>query len=122
MRALIEAIGYELCENVRIVSELSGPVRQVALTGGLASNRRLAGLLAAVVGLPVVVVETSSAAALGIYATAAVRLGYAETVATALARAHESAWVLEPDAALVDHYARHADLRRARISEQLRID
>lgn len=104
-RALLEAIAYELRHNLEVLRELTLPVQHVTLTGGLTRHRALLALFASILGMPIRTIEVSSAAALGVYANAAIQLGFAGSLTEALAASHKSSRNIDPDPVLAASYA-----------------
>lgn len=118
-RALVEAIGYEVRANAEVLSDLTNPIAQATFTGGLVRDRKILELFASLLGLPVEALDVSSSAALGVYSTAAVQIGLAPDVTTALARVREHSHVVEPDPDLSERYAQLAASRAALIERHL---
>jgi xylulokinase len=104
-RAILEAIAYEIRDNLAVGSELTAPLRQVTLTGGLARDHEVLGLFASILGTPVTTVDASSTAALGVYANVAVQNGFTKDHAEALAAIHESRRTVEPEPELAGVYS-----------------
>jgi len=86
-RALLEAIVYEVRDNLNVASELTSPIRQVTLSGGLAHDEEALQVFASILGVPVVTFHTSSTAALGVYANAAVHNKFARDISGSPTRA-----------------------------------
>lgn len=100
-RSLCEAVAYAARANLELLAGHTGlrPGRLV-WTGGMAKNRRLTGLLASVLGLPVEVCPGESSAR-GIAACALAGLGLAPGLSQAALQIKPPAEIVEPD--LADH-------------------
>lgn len=76
-RAVVEAIALEIRANVDVVEELTHATELLAVNGGLLGDARVAGLLAAAIGLPLIAYSDGSAPARGVAAVAAAATGVA---------------------------------------------
>ena len=84
-RAIIEGIALEITENLRLMEELTGHLRQLSVAGGMARSDLFNQVQADALGRPVVRYRNAEASSLGAVISAMVTLGMADSYQAAFA-------------------------------------
>jgi xylulokinase len=98
VKAILEGIEYEIALNQSLLAEAGIEIRRYKAIGGAAKSPLWMQLKADVLGRPVVVLETTEAAALGVALLGARAAGLIESVSEAAGRFARTGRTFEPDA------------------------
>lgn len=103
-RAVLEGVAYSLRDSVEILRELDVPVEEFRITGGGAASDVWMGILASVLGEPLVRTSASEGPAFGAALLAGVGTGVYASIPEACAATIRTLESIEPDAALRERY------------------
>ena len=112
VRALLEAVAYELLLNVDAIDSLGWPLQDLYLSGGGSRSALWRSILCDVTGKRVLLPATENAPALGAAMLAAVGAGFYKDIATAAAAMVHTRDQLAPDVARHQVYRQYYDLYR----------
>ena len=109
LRAFLDSVAYAVRGNREQIAAVGGPPSELRLSGGMTRVPALPGLVATVLGRPVLVASVPESASLGCAMLGAVAAGLHGGIADAVGAMAEARWV-EPDtartAAFDEGYAR----------------
>ena len=109
-RALLEGLAYDANNAVSSLTEITGitAVERILAIGGDSRNRLLMQIKAAVHQQPITIIEVSEAVSLGAALLGGLAAGVYDNIEQALTGLELSQHIIEPDAALVEAYQKHA--------------